>query len=58
MYTHDLRELFDVDLRLVFTRILNSFVPGKHSQILLNPDLYGPLIAVLMMPQVIFLFSI
>ena len=39
----------------VFTRVLNSFIPGWHSPLLLKPDLYGPLIAVFIMPQILLL---
>jgi hypothetical protein len=55
IYTHDLRVLFDVEPSEVFIRICNSFLPGWHSQVLLKPDLYGPIIAVLMMPQILLL---
>jgi hypothetical protein len=36
----------------VVSRIINSFLPGWHSSILLRPDVYGPLLAVFMLPQV------
>jgi hypothetical protein len=55
IYTHDLRVLFDVEPSEVFIRICNSFIPGWHSPVLLKPDLYGPFIAVLMMPQILLL---
>ena len=55
LYTHDLKVLFDIAPAQVWTRILNSFIPGWHSPLLLKPDLYGPLIAVFIMPQILLL---
>lgn len=52
MYTYDLKELFNVDPAKVLTRIRNSFLPGWHAPILLQPDIYGPLLAVFCLPQV------
>ena len=52
VYTHDLRVLFDVEPHEVFVRVCNSFLPGWHSSVLQKPDLYGPMVAVLTMPQV------
>ena len=52
VYTHDLRVLFDVEPHEVYVRVCNSFLPGWHSSVLQKPDLYGPMVAVLTMPQV------
>ncbi|KAJ1430071.1 hypothetical protein B484DRAFT_54184 [Ochromonadaceae sp. CCMP2298] len=51
LYVYDLKDVFDVDPGQVVSRIRNSFLPGWHSPILLHPDLYGPLLAVFMLPQ-------
>lgn len=52
LYMYDLKELFNVNPSEVLSRIFNSFFPGWHSLILYKPDLYGPLVAVFMLPQV------
>lgn len=51
MYMYDLKELFNIEPRRVMTRVLNSFLPGWHSPVLQQPDLYGPLLAVFTLPQ-------
>eukprot|EP01035_Chromulina_nebulosa_P027670 gene27670-36420_t len=51
IYMYDLKELFNVESTQVISRIINSFLPGWHSPILLRPDVYGPLLAVFMLPQ-------
>ena len=52
MYAYDLKEVFDIEPDKVCSRIMNSFLPGWHSPILLHPDMYGPVIAVFALPQV------
>lgn len=37
------------------TRSLHSFLPTRHASILAAPDLYGPLLAVFCLPQVLLL---
>lgn len=36
-------------------RIVNSFLPGWHSPLLVAPDMYGPLLGVLLLPQTLLL---
>lgn len=52
LYAYELKEVFDIDPAKVVTRVLNSFLPGWHSPLLLQPDLYGPVLAVAALPQV------
>ena len=52
MYRYDLRVLFIIEPVDVLQRMLYSFVPGKHAPLLVAPDLYGPLVAVMSLPQV------
>ena len=47
-----MKDLFDISPRDVLHRIINSILPGYHSSLLQNPDLYGPFIAVFTMPLV------
>eukprot|EP01035_Chromulina_nebulosa_P018197 gene18197-23859_t len=49
------KELFNVNPSDVISRIINSFLPSLHSPILLKPDIYGPLLAVFMLPQALLL---
>lgn len=53
LYAQDLKEVFDVDPERVASRVRNAFLPGWHSPLLLQPDLYGPVLAVAALPQVI-----
>jgi hypothetical protein len=52
MYKHDVRELFQVEPIDVVKRIIFSCVPGKHTPLLASPDLYGPVVAACLLPQV------
>jgi hypothetical protein len=54
-YDHDLRELLTVTPHECLRRILNSFIPTRHASILGAPDIFGPLIAVFGLPQVLLL---
>lgn len=54
-YAYDLKELFNVEPDKVMGRILHSFFPGWHSPLLVHPDLYGPLLAVFLLPQTLLL---
>jgi hypothetical protein len=54
-YNKELKEIFDVSPLEILYRISNSFIPGKHSAILSKPDMYGPIIAVMSLPQVLLL---
>eukprot|EP01039_Chlorochromonas_danica_P006813 gene6813-7526_t len=54
-YVYDLKELFRVDPDEVFKRILCSFLPGWHASLLGSPDIYGPLVAVALLPQTLLL---
>lgn len=51
-YVYDMKQLLSIEPDQVLARVANSFLPGWHSPILLQPDLYGPLVAVLTLPQV------
>jgi hypothetical protein len=55
MYNTQLKQMFDVSPSEIIYRIGNSFIPGKHSSILKQPDLYGPIVAVMSLPQVLLL---
>mmetsp|Transcript_8914 Transcript_8914/g.14815 ORF Transcript_8914/g.14815 Transcript_8914/m.14815 type:complete len:736 (+) Transcript_8914:105-2312(+) len=50
-YAYDLKEIFNIEPAGVVARIRNSFLPGWHTLVLVKPDLYGPLLAVFMLPQ-------
>lgn len=52
MYAYELKEVFDIEPGKVVARMFNTFLPGWHSPLLLQPDLYGPVVAVLALPQV------
>lgn len=54
-YNCELKELFNISPAMISLRILNSFIPGWHSSLLMHPDLYGPLIAVFLLPQSVLL---
>ena len=54
-FAHDLKELFDITPTDVTNRIINSMLPGQHGPLFDHPDLYGPIVAVLGMPQVFLL---
>ena len=47
-----MKQLLSTEPHQVMARIANSFLPGWHAPILMQPDLYGPLLAVLTLPQV------
>lgn len=50
---YDLKEAFHVSFGEVRRKIQASFVPGQHKIILRHPDLYGPLMGVFLLPQVL-----
>eukprot|EP01032_Pedospumella_encystans_P011246 gene11246-13086_t len=50
-YAYELKEVFDIEPGKVVSRVFNSFLPGWHSPLLLQPDLYGPVLAVIGLPQ-------
>jgi hypothetical protein len=52
MYNYDLRHLFTVEPLEVLQRFCSCFVPGRHASLLQTPDLYGPVVAVVSLPQV------
>jgi hypothetical protein len=54
-YTHDLMDLLTLTPEEFGRRILNSFIPTRHASILHAPDIYGPLVAVFTLPQVLLL---
>jgi hypothetical protein len=49
-YCYELKDLFDITSDRVWSRCINSFLPGWHGSILLQPDLYGPLLGVFFLP--------
>lgn len=52
-YQDDLKYFFDVAEPLdVIKRALFSMCPGTHGSLILKPDLYGPALCVLALPQV------
>jgi hypothetical protein len=54
-YRTDVKELFNVAPQTVMTRVANTFIPGAHPSLLTAPDFYGPLLAVVLLPQVLLL---
>lgn len=52
MYKHDVKELFQIEPVEVVRRVVFSFIPGKHTPLLASPDLYGPVVATCILPQV------
>jgi hypothetical protein len=52
LYTVDLKSLLNVEPVEVWNRVVNSLLPGWHTAILLEPDVYGPTIGVFCLPQV------
>ena len=57
IYMYEMKDLFRLHPSAFFRRTINAFLPGWHSPVLSNPDLYGPILAVFLLPQVL-LFSI
>ena len=57
IYMYEMKDLFRLHPSAFFRRVINSFLPGWHSPVLSNPDLYGPILAVFLLPQIL-LFSI
>ena len=57
IYMYEMKDLFRVHPSAFFRRTINAFLPGWHSPVLSNPDLYGPILAVFLLPQIL-LFSI
>lgn len=49
-YCYELKELFDITPDRVFSRCINTFLPGWHGAILTAPDLYGPMLGVFLLP--------
>jgi hypothetical protein len=55
-YQYSLKEAFQVEASEVRSRTLRAFVPwlvGSHESVLSKPDMYGPLLAVFLLPQVL-----
>ena len=55
IYRTDTRDLFNVAPAEVLARIGNALVPGRHGSALAAPDFYGPLLGVLLLPQILLL---
>jgi hypothetical protein len=53
IYRSDTKQLFTVQPMEVLRRVVNSVCPGRHGSVLAAPDLYGPLLGVLLLPQVL-----
>lgn len=54
-YMYEMKALFNIEASQVLSRVTHSFVPGWHSPLLQLPDMYGPIIGVLLLPQVLLL---
>ena len=54
-YMYELKDIFNIKPKEVMIRICQSIVPGRHRNILRYPDMYGPIMAVLLLPQVLML---
>lgn len=53
VYSIDLKDMFSIEPSEVLRRCLYAFLPFKHASILSAPDIYGPLVATLSLPQVL-----
>lgn len=53
VYSIDLKDMFSIEPAEVLRRCLYAFLPFKHASILAAPDIYGPLVATLSLPQVL-----
>lgn len=51
IYMYDLKELLNIEPRDVLLRVFHTLIPGRHAAVLSTPDMYGPMIAVLALPQ-------
>jgi len=54
-YMYEMKALFNIEPVQVWSRVAHSFVPGWHSPLLQLPDMYGPIVGVLLLPQVLLL---
>jgi len=54
-YQWDLKEGFRVTPGRFLARITSSIIPGRHATLINNPDMYGPLLGTLALPQVLLL---
>ena len=55
IYRTDVKVLFSVTPDAILQRVLNTVRPGHHSAALVQPDFYGPLLAVFLLPQILLL---
>lgn len=53
LYSSDLKTLFSVEPQQVLQRVCSALLPGLHGPLLEQPDLYGPLLAAFLLPQVL-----
>lgn len=51
IYTNDIKSLYSIEPGEFVSRAYHSFIPGGLTPVLSRPDLYGPTIALLALPQ-------
>lgn len=54
-YMYELKDIFNIKPAEVWSRVKLSFIPGTQKAILKSPDMYGPAMAVFLLPQVLLL---
>ena len=55
IYRTDVKVLFSVTPEAILQRVVNTVRPGCHSAALVQPDFYGPVLAVFLLPQILLL---
>jgi hypothetical protein len=55
VYLKEMKLLFQTSMLEVKQKIIDSFIPGRYEKFFTSPDLYGPILAVLLLPQVLLL---
>ncbi len=55
IYIKEMKLLFQTSVIEVKQKIIDSFIPGRYEKFFTSPDLYGPILAVFLLPQVLLL---
>lgn len=55
LFQNEMRFFFDISLDEVRRRARNIVVPGRQGPLMARPDLYGPVVAIFVLPQVLIL---
>lgn len=53
LYMYELKDLFSIRASEFRRRVVSTFIPGRHANILQAPDMYGPVTSIFLLPQVI-----